>query len=115
MEGATTRLWVATPVDLHHVGVDRFCDCLIRGILGARPGFVIANARDLSLGPSGDGGRSPPLLGGQAGHIGNRVSAQPIFDCSFNALRAELERNKVSSVETSTDAAFAAKFRYAGP
>jgi len=31
----------------------------------------------------------------------------PIFDCSLSALRAELERNKGSSVETSIDAAFA--------
>jgi hypothetical protein len=31
------------------------------------------------------------------------------------ALRAELERNKVPSVETSIDDAIAAKFRYARP
>jgi len=31
------------------------------------------------------------------------------------ALRAELERNKVASVETSIDVAIAAKFRYVRP
>jgi hypothetical protein len=87
VEGATTWLWVATLVDLHRVGVDRFCDCLIRCIPGARRGFVIANAGNLLRGPSGDGGPSPPLLGGQAGHIENRVSALEIFHPSFTCLR----------------------------
>jgi hypothetical protein len=53
-------------------------------------------------------------LGGQAGDIGNRVSALPIFDCCFSAMRAELDRNKVVNVGTSIDAAVATKSRFLG-